>query len=159
MGTPQRIRSAPKLSEEELEDIKACKTPADWATVQEKIKRARGGRYPSDWYERVLAPGEARRVIRSVAAEAAHEKNTGKRTQASRIADALEWLQPPSEHGVAQIRTVLIEAERSAPDGLRDESMDDSLWRTAQRVCHAAEQWQLALSHMEEQLERKRQEG
>jgi len=46
------------LTDAELARLRACKTSREWGAVCDEIRRVRGGEYPPDWYEKMLATGE-----------------------------------------------------------------------------------------------------
>jgi hypothetical protein len=45
------------ITESELELLKATKSENEWNDACDKIKDARDGQYPPDWYVKVLASG------------------------------------------------------------------------------------------------------
>jgi hypothetical protein len=51
------------ITESELFMLKETTNAQEWNSACDKIKRARNGQYPEDWYERVMLPG----VIREAA--------------------------------------------------------------------------------------------
>lgn len=42
------------LTEAEYQDLLATKSADEWTAVCDSVKRARGGQYPPDWYQRVI---------------------------------------------------------------------------------------------------------
>ena len=50
------------LTNEEMGKLEAAKSTAEWNDCCDEIKRARGGQYPPDWYQRVIMTGLAQRV-------------------------------------------------------------------------------------------------
>ncbi len=56
----------PKITDQELESLKACQTEADWSKACAAIKDARGGgpnAYPPDWWKRVKLSGLMDRIF------------------------------------------------------------------------------------------------
>ena len=45
------------ITEEELNSLRTAKNEAEWNAACDAVKKARAGRYPYDWYEKVLASG------------------------------------------------------------------------------------------------------
>jgi len=45
------------LTELEFNKLNTSKTALEWDATCDEIKAARGGRYPPDWWQRILAPG------------------------------------------------------------------------------------------------------
>jgi hypothetical protein len=45
------------ITETELTLLKSAKTDAAWNAACDEIKAARGGQYPPDWYDKVIAAG------------------------------------------------------------------------------------------------------
>lgn len=59
----QEISSSPnQLVADEYTKLKAAKSAEEWDEVCDEIKAARGGQYPSDWYQRVILSGFAASV-------------------------------------------------------------------------------------------------
>lgn len=52
------------LTPEELAEVDGIKTHAQHRAFCDKVQAARGGRYPSDWYEKMLASGKNDEVAR-----------------------------------------------------------------------------------------------
>lgn len=52
------------LTPEELAEVDEIKTYAQHRAFCDRIKKARGGVYPSDWYEKMLATGKNDEVTR-----------------------------------------------------------------------------------------------
>ena len=50
------------ITEQELAGLKATKNEQEWNKVCDQIKAARNGKYPSDWYAKVMASGLAARI-------------------------------------------------------------------------------------------------
>lgn len=50
------------LTDAELEALSASKSEEEWNKICDDVKRARGGGYPPDWYQRVLASGLATKM-------------------------------------------------------------------------------------------------
>ena len=53
------------LTDEEMGSLISVKSEVDWADACRKIKSARGGQYPHDWFARVLQTGLMTRVCSS----------------------------------------------------------------------------------------------
>ena len=53
-----------KLTDEEMARLEGVKTEGEWNAACDAVKQARNGRYPIDWYPRVLATGLATRVLK-----------------------------------------------------------------------------------------------
>ena len=49
------------LTTEEFNALKAAKSEKEWNGVCDKVKAARGGEYPADWFPRVILTGLAGR--------------------------------------------------------------------------------------------------
>jgi hypothetical protein len=49
----------------ELNELDACKTEKEWNATCDKIKAARGGQYPPDWFMKIIASGFINRKIDS----------------------------------------------------------------------------------------------
>lgn len=47
------------LTNEEFEALKNSKNQTEWADLCDKIKHARSGGYPSDWYVKIIMSGLA----------------------------------------------------------------------------------------------------
>lgn len=45
------------LTDEELQLLETVNTEDEWNDACDKVKKARGGKYPPDWYARVIAGG------------------------------------------------------------------------------------------------------
>ena len=45
------------LSDAEVKSLRAAAGEASWNAVCDQIKAARGGKYPADWYARVVLGG------------------------------------------------------------------------------------------------------
>lgn len=54
-----------KLKGRELAKLKTAKTEKQWDRICAEIRKARNGRQPPDWWERVVASGVAREVASS----------------------------------------------------------------------------------------------
>jgi len=46
-----------KITEQEIETLEKAMTENDWNNACDKIKGARGGQYPEDWWQRVVLNG------------------------------------------------------------------------------------------------------
>jgi hypothetical protein len=49
------------LTSDELLRLEDSKTEDEWNNICDDVKKARGGSYPPDWYNKVLASGLANR--------------------------------------------------------------------------------------------------
>lgn len=47
------------LTEEEFAEIQSCESEAVWFDICRRVKEARGGQYPNDWFPRVVNSGLA----------------------------------------------------------------------------------------------------
>ena len=45
------------ITDQEIEMLKACKTEEDWDKTCDTIKKARNGKYPIDWFPKVILSG------------------------------------------------------------------------------------------------------
>ena len=45
------------ITETEIERLRSTKSETEWNAVCDEIKRARGGKYPKDWWRRVIMGG------------------------------------------------------------------------------------------------------
>jgi len=45
------------LTDEELQTLESANTEDEWNDACDKVKKARGGQYPQDWFKRVIAGG------------------------------------------------------------------------------------------------------
>lgn len=45
------------ITDEELKDLEACQSAQDWRDACDRIKAARGGMYPDDWWDKVKLSG------------------------------------------------------------------------------------------------------
>lgn len=70
------------LTPEELAEVDGIKTYAQHRAFCDKVKAARGGAYPSDWYEKMLASGKNDEV--------ADRYDAGKTVATERAETALE---------------------------------------------------------------------
>ena len=43
------------ITERELDQLKEAKNEAEWNEAVDKMLEIRGGKYPTDWYEKVLS--------------------------------------------------------------------------------------------------------
>jgi len=50
------------LTEQEITDLKNTKNENDWSDACDRIKEARGGAYPSDWWTRIMLSGLRARI-------------------------------------------------------------------------------------------------
>jgi len=50
------------LTGDEMASLQACRSGHEWHLACAGVKAARGGQYPPDWWERVMASGVARAV-------------------------------------------------------------------------------------------------
>lgn len=45
------------LSEEEIQSLKATTSEAEWNAACKLIKKARGDKYPNDWFAKIIQSG------------------------------------------------------------------------------------------------------
>lgn len=50
------------ITDEELNMLEACNTEEQWNAACDRIKGARGGTYPEDWFFKVLVSGMVGRI-------------------------------------------------------------------------------------------------
>lgn len=50
------------ITNEELKMLEACNTGEQWDAACDRIKGARGGTYPEDWFVKVLLSGMMARI-------------------------------------------------------------------------------------------------
>jgi hypothetical protein len=53
------------ITEEELNRLRNSKNEEDWNDACDAIKAARGGRYPSDWWPKVMQSGLSAQVAKN----------------------------------------------------------------------------------------------
>lgn len=53
------------LTNDELNLLESAKSDAEWDKACDIIRHSHGSRYPSDWYEKVIASGLSARVRNS----------------------------------------------------------------------------------------------
>lgn len=53
------------ITEEELERLRSCKNDDDWSAACDAVKKARNGRYPDDWWAKVMQSGLAAQVAKN----------------------------------------------------------------------------------------------
>ena len=51
------------ITDEELKSLEACQSGEDWGNACDKIKAARGGIYPDDWWDKVKLSGMMDRIM------------------------------------------------------------------------------------------------
>ena len=51
------------LTDEELKSLEACQSGEDWRNACDKIKAARDGMYPDDWWDKVKLSGMMDRIM------------------------------------------------------------------------------------------------
>tara|TARA_R100000655_G_scaffold22030_1_gene44834 strand:- start:856 stop:1062 length:207 start_codon:yes stop_codon:yes gene_type:complete len=51
------------LTDEELKSLEACQSGEDWSNATNKIKAARDGMYPDDWWDKVKLSGMMDRIM------------------------------------------------------------------------------------------------
>lgn len=49
--------SNPNLTEDEMNILRSTKSEDEWNNACDQVKKARGGRYPDDWYVKVILSG------------------------------------------------------------------------------------------------------
>lgn len=52
-----------KLTDKEFEELTACKNEQEWNAACDRVKAARHGQYPFDWWPRMMVSGVMRRVF------------------------------------------------------------------------------------------------
>ena len=52
-----------EITKEELAMLEACQSANDWSEATKKIKEAREGSYPEDWWEKVKTSGMMDRIL------------------------------------------------------------------------------------------------
>ena len=57
------------ITDQEIEMLKTCKTEEDWNKACDTVKRARGGRYPNDWFHKVVLSGLMDQIMGEGASE------------------------------------------------------------------------------------------
>ena len=51
------------ITQEELELLDSCQSAKDWGQACDKIKKARGGEYPPDWWDKVKLSGMMDKIL------------------------------------------------------------------------------------------------
>ena len=51
------------ITDDELKDLEACQSAQDWRNATNKIKAARGGMYPDDWWDKVKLSSMMDRIM------------------------------------------------------------------------------------------------
>jgi len=51
------------ITDDELKDLESCQSADDWSAATNKIKAARGGMYPDDWWDKVKLSGLMDRIM------------------------------------------------------------------------------------------------
>lgn len=54
-----------KLTDEEFKDLTSAKNEEEWNAAYDRVKEARQGQYPRDWWPRMMLSGVMRRVFDS----------------------------------------------------------------------------------------------
>ena len=52
------------ITDAEIQRLEECRTADDWNDACDAVKRARGGQYPPDWWQRVRLTGMMDRILR-----------------------------------------------------------------------------------------------
>lgn len=55
----------PELTDEEIAMFEACKSEEEWDSACDKVKKARGGKYPPDWWTKMKMTGRMDRIVNS----------------------------------------------------------------------------------------------
>ncbi len=50
------------LTENELMQLTNAESETEWNGICDRVKAARGGQYPPDWYQKVIATGLVNRI-------------------------------------------------------------------------------------------------
>lgn len=51
------------LTQEELEMLEACTSPLEWQNACDKVKAARNGNYPNDWWQTMKLSGRMDKIM------------------------------------------------------------------------------------------------
>ena len=51
------------LTDTEMSLLNGCQSADDWSNACDKIKKARGGEYPEDWWDKVKLSGMMDRIL------------------------------------------------------------------------------------------------
>ena len=57
------------ITDEELKSLEACQSGEDWRDACDKIKAARDGMYPDDWWDKVKLSGMMDRIMERCGAD------------------------------------------------------------------------------------------
>ena len=83
-----------RITDREIRLLENCKSDGDWSIAVKRIKDARGGEYPGDWWEKVKMSGLMDRVLSQWGASS----DLSIKTFATKAA-MLKYLRPgPLEH-------------------------------------------------------------
>ena len=52
-----------RISDKELRLLENCKSETDWSIAVNRLKDARGGEYPDDWWEKVKMSGLMDKIL------------------------------------------------------------------------------------------------
>ena len=52
------------LTENELMQLTNAESETEWNGICDRVKAARGGQYPPDWYQKVIATGLVNRSLK-----------------------------------------------------------------------------------------------
>ena len=52
-----------KITEEELKRLDSCQSAQDWSDASDAVKKARGGQYPPDWWDKVKLTGMMDKIM------------------------------------------------------------------------------------------------
>ena len=55
--------SLPNLTDEEIASLEACSSESQWNATCAEIKKVRGGKFPPDWYVKMLASGKMHSIV------------------------------------------------------------------------------------------------
>lgn len=51
------------ITDEEISLLKACGSEEEWNSTCDKIKKARGGKYPNDWWPKIVQSGMMKSIV------------------------------------------------------------------------------------------------
>lgn len=57
------------ITDEEIKLLEASKSESDWNSACDKIKEARNGHYPPDWWPKIKMSGMMDRILNSFGAD------------------------------------------------------------------------------------------
>lgn len=78
------------MNDDEMARLNAATTEAEWNAACDDVKRARGGRYPEDWFPRVVLSGLVGRKSEEFAARRARVDDWRRRHRVAVAAEEAE---------------------------------------------------------------------